>query len=246
MSELDEVQRPLQQQTEKKRQAEHNKYIKCLRTVALDHLQRAAFTYRPIALDRLEPAVFLEHLLYLTDTLKGKEYLQSYGGHRSALSMLFLDCNVARSEHFQQELSKKMKGLKNTSAKERGLHGARLTEGKEPLSYIVYCAICRWLLEKGDKSSIFAHCFLTLTWNLICRSVNTTLIQKEHISWEGDAAGIQFAHSKTDTTGGEAMHIRHIYANPLHPEICPILSLARYLNVPKQRLRFTISWWYPL
>lgn len=122
-----------------------------------------------------------------------------------------------------------MKGLKNTSAISRGAQGARLIEGKDPLPFVVYQKICQWLLEKGDKSSIFAHCFLTLTWNLMCRSINKTLVRRDHMSWEGDAVGKQFAHSKTDTTGNQAAHIRHVYANPLNPWICPILSLARFL-----------------
>ena len=229
---LDAVARPTPQETSstnKKKQKAINRFQKRLRIVCLNHLLKASPDYHPINLQSLEPKVFLEHLLCLTDTIVKKEYLKSYGGHRSGLTMLFLDCRVTRSEEFQQVLSRLMKGLKNTSAQERGLQGVRLTEGKEPLPFVVYCAICRWLLEKGDSASIFAHCFLTLTWNLICRSKNTTLVQREHISWEGDAAGIQFAHSKTDIGGDESPHIRHIYANPLKPFICPILSLARYL-----------------
>ena len=229
VAELDAVPRPTKQKTKKKKKTESNKFRKALRNVTLQHLEKASPEYHPIDLQRLQPKVFLEHLLNLTDTLVNKEYLKSYGSHRSALTMLFLDCGVTRREQFLQVLSRLMKGLKNTSAKERGAQGARLTEGKEPLPFVVYCAICRWLLEKGDKASIFALCFLTLTWNLMCRSKNTTLVQRDHISWEGDAAGIQFAHSKTDTGGDEAAHIRHVYANPHNPAICPLLALARYL-----------------
>ena len=137
--------------------------------------------------------------------------MKSYGGHRSALMMLFNDCGATRTELFNQELTKVMKGLKNTSAIFRGAQGARLTEGKDPLPFVVYQKICQWLLEKGDKSSIFAHCFLTLTWNLMCRSINTTLVCRDHMSWEGDAVGIQFAHSKTDTTGNQVPICRKLF-----------------------------------
>ena len=231
LNDLDAVPRPTKQKTKKKQTVQRNKFTAALRKVALEHLVMASPTYQPIRLEQLQPQVFLEFLLNMTDTLHKKEYLKTYGAHRAALTMLFIDCRVTRSDQFQQELSRKMKGLKNTSAKERGKQGKRLTEGKEPLPFVVYCAICRWLLEKGDKASIFAHCFLVLTWNLMCRSINTTLVQREHMSWEGDAMGIQFAHSKTDTGGDEAQHVRHIYANPKNPFICPILSTARYLII---------------
>ena len=172
-------------------------------------LEKAPPLYRPIDIDRLTPRVFLHHLRKLTKSIEKKEYLKSYGGHRSALMMLFNDCGATRTELFNQELTKVMKGLKNKSAIFRGAQGARLTEGKDPLPFVVYQKICQWLLEKGDKSSIFAHCFLTLTWNLMCRSINTTLVCRDHMSWEGDAVGIQFAHSKTDTTGTQAAYGVH-------------------------------------
>jgi hypothetical protein len=154
------------------------------------------YSYHPIDLARLTPRVFLHYLLDLTNTLGNKNYLKSYGGHRSALMMLFNDCDATRTERFNQELTRVMKGLKNTSAKARGAQGERLTEGKDPLPFVVYKKICQWLLEKGDKSCIFAHCFIALTWNLMCRSVNTTLVRREHMSWEGDARQIPSASSK--------------------------------------------------
>ena len=117
-------------------------------------LEKAPPLYHPIDIDRLTPRVFLHHLRKLTKSIDKKEYLKSYGGHRSALMMLFNDCGATRTELFNQELTKVMKGLKNTSAIFRGAQGARLTEGKDPLPFVVYQKICQWLLEKGNKSSI--------------------------------------------------------------------------------------------
>jgi hypothetical protein len=114
-----------------------------------------------------------------------------------------------------------MSGLKNTAATSRGHRGVRLSEGKEPLPFEVYCALCKWLQEDGSNESIFGHCFLTLTWNLMCRSKNTIFIQREHIGWSGDAMTIQFAHSKTDREGQDAGNKRHVYANPFHASYLP-------------------------
>ena len=57
------------------------------------------------------------------------------------------------------------------------------------------------------------------------RTINTTLVCIDHMSWEGDAVGIQFA----DSTGNQAAYIRPVYANPLNPRISPVLSLSRFL-----------------
>jgi hypothetical protein len=67
-----------------------------------------------------------------------------------------------------------------------------------------------------------------MTWNLMCRSRNTVNIMMEHISFNGDSMTVQFAHTKCDMSGARAWHKWHIFANPGRPEICPILSLARY------------------
>jgi len=39
-----------------------------------------------------------------------------------------------------------------------------------------------------------------------------------------------FQHSKTDSLGEESKYPRHLYANPLVPCICPMLSLTLYFS----------------
>jgi len=85
------------------------------------------------------------------------------------------------------------------------------------------------MIQDGSKDSLFAWSFLTLTWNLICRSKNTVMIHRNHISWENDSMTIQFAHMKTDMMGFEEAVKRHIFANPQEPTICPVLALSVYL-----------------
>lgn len=128
----------------------------------------------------------------------------------------------APSEGFHQT------GLKKKAAAARGETGAKPCEGKRPLPFQVYCAICRWFLEDGSKDSIFAHCFITMTWNLMCRSHNTVTVRLEHMGWENDAMTVQFARTKTSREGHDAGFMRHLYANPATPEICVLLSVSRY------------------
>jgi hypothetical protein len=142
--------------------------------------------------------------------------------------LLFKVCEVSTSAKFQAKLKQFMTGLKNTAAAARSEKGAKLGEAKEPLPFEVYHAICKCLLEEGSAESIFGHCFLTTTWNLMCHSRNTVYFHLEHMGWENDAMTVQFAHTKTDREGKESGFKHHIYANPEVPEICPILSMARY------------------
>jgi hypothetical protein len=194
-----------------------------LRDIAEEHLLRASPEYHPIDLFRLDPHTFIGFLCSLSDT-KENEFKVSYGGHRSALTYLFTTTEITPPALFYQKMKQGMMGLKNKSAAARGDKGGKLSEGKEPMPFEVYRAICKWLIEDGSAESMFGHCFLTSTWNLMCRSRNTVYIRLEHMGWENDAMTIQFAHTKTDRAGEDAGRKRHIFANPDIPEICPILS----------------------
>jgi integrase len=193
----------------------------------MEHLKRAGPGYHPVDLEELTPETFLSYLISLTDS-KNSEFMKSYGGLRSALTQLFTQCEVAPSKAFLQKMKQVMTGLKNTSAKARGTKGTKLGVGKEPLPFEVYRAICTWLLEDGGTDCIFAHCFLIMTWNLMCRSRNTVNIRLEHIGWENDSMTVQFAHTKTDKVGKLAKFKRHIFANPAMPEICAVHAFGRF------------------
>jgi hypothetical protein len=54
--------------------------------------------------------------------------------------------------------------------------GESLEEDKSPMSFELFQKLCQWFIETGTKAAVFAHCFLVLTWNLMCRSNNTVSI----------------------------------------------------------------------
>ena len=60
---------------------------------------------------------------------------------------------------------------------------------------------------------------------------NTTTIHLHHLEWKDDSLAIYFAHMKNDQTGSRKRDARHIYANPMDHEVCPILALGMYLNI---------------
>ncbi len=100
--------------------------------------------------------------------------------------------------------------------------------GKDPLSFSLFRYLGLQLLQQPNREYIFAKCFMVLCWNLMSRACNTFGIMYGHMEWVDDALCIYFSHMKNDQTGDRPRDPRHVYANPLYPEICPILSLGIY------------------
>ena len=99
-------------------------------------------------------------------------------------------------------------------------------EGKYHLPYDGYCIIAKALLHtEPHNRMLFGWPFLLLQWNLIARSATVSGIMMEHVSWEGDALLVSTPKSKADQEGARVFS-RHVYANPAHPTICPVLALA--------------------
>lgn len=68
----------------------------------------------------------------------------------------------------------------------------------------------------------------TVLWNLCARSVNITQVLLRHIKVSGDSLVIYFAQTKVDQVGEQSAYGRHVYANPVRPALCPVLSLGIY------------------
>lgn len=140
---------------------------------------------------------------------------------RSALHDLFKDSGAHQSHRFIKAIGR---------CKQKEELGESLEEGKTAMPFKLYQSLCRWLVEDGSKSSMFARCFLTLTWNLICRSNNTVHIQREHMSLSDDYLTVMFAHMKSDKEGQGSSFKRHVYANPKNWVICAHNALAVFLT----------------
>ena len=160
----------------------------------------------------------------------------SYGNKVAALHHLFR-CHPnleGYPDGFEAELKNLKRGFFRILTKHAQDHGGGVASasegGKKPMSYELYVKCCEWFLEKGDQSNIFYHCFLILTWNLMCRSNNTTRILLENMSFTWDHLKINFAQQKNDSFGDTAKYPRHLYANPSNPAVCPVFALALYLG----------------
>jgi len=160
----------------------------------------------------------------------------SYGSKRAALYHLFRVHNrTGMPPDIASQLTNLFKGFYRELTQNRAILAGEAShhgDGKARMSVDLYKSLCGWLLKYGTTDGLFAHCFLTLTWNLACRSQNTSLIKLRDIIWSTcfDAFQVFFEHSKTDQLGEESKYPRHLYANPLEPSICPVMSLTLYFS----------------
>ena len=61
------------------------------------------------------------------------------------------------------------------------------------------------------------------------RAENCVNAKIEHISFCNDSLVFEFVKSKAHQYGEDHVGPWHVYANPLEPHICPVLSFARYI-----------------
>ncbi|KAL7572070.1 hypothetical protein ACA910_001717 [Epithemia clementina (nom. ined.)] len=109
--------------------------------------------------------------------------------------------------------------------------GSGSMDGKEPMSVELYRGLCKWFFDWGTMDGVFAHAFLVLSWNLMCRAKNTASIKMSDVRWINfDCFEIFFGHSKTDQLGDNAKYPRHLFANPNDPLVCPVVALSLYFS----------------
>ena len=119
--------------------------------------------------------------------------------------------------------------MKKTIAKENASKGLCVVEGKEQMSFQCYELTCKLFISDGTPESVFALCFLTLQWNLISRSEATENISFVQMRWDDDNLKIYFPRHKSDQIGLNKDEARHVYSNPINPNVCPIRAMAAYL-----------------
>jgi hypothetical protein len=148
---------------------------------------------------------------------------------RAAIRSMFVDQNVEVPAWYDKELSPLFQGLKKINAKKNKDEGFR-EEGKHPLSFSLYRFLMLFILK--NEPNPFSHLFGILSWNLMCRGDNTAELSIHNLGWYEDSLTVKFGKAKNDQSGEMSIskEEKHVYANPLNPEICPVLSLAVYLS----------------
>lgn len=106
--------------------------------------------------------------------------------------------------------------------------GSEIKSGKDPLDITSYRWLAEQILRLSSKEFIITHTMFVFSWNLMCRVNNVIELNLAHMEWRDDSLVVFFSQAKNDQDGEKSQVPKHIYANPLQPEICPILSLAMY------------------
>ena len=201
---------------------------RALRERILDYLKHQPPLNDPILFPLLTAKIFMTWLVTMKKPDGSMLSYSSYNGHRTGLFNLFRNYKKRMSEDLANELTHHFRGLKRKIATSLQAGEGTVKVGKEPLSFGLYRFLGISLMKEPSKEFSFAHAFMTICWNLMCRSSNALQIHYRHMQWSDDALCIIFAHMKNDQTGERPRDPRHIYPNPDKPDICPILSLALY------------------
>ena len=154
--------------------------------------------------------------------------------------MLYKKRKYVFTADMNQWLDQFIQGYKKIVA-EKKLNGVMdVKEGKYALSFAGHCFLCYVFLSLRPcgkkypfKESIFGWCFQTFCWNIIGRCSNVQSLMLQHFNWVEDAMVLKVPQHKGNQTGESLSMDKHVYANPLEPKICTILSLAVFFSAEK-------------
>ena len=115
--------------------------------------------------------------------------MSTYDGARSSIMHLMKLDNVYPNHKYQEKVCNLLKGFRRAVQQKKVELGLSLDEGKDPLSFAGYNLLCQTFLKNNGSNNkfIFAHCFLTIEWNLMCRADNLVQLNLAHIGWEDDS-----------------------------------------------------------
>ena len=187
----------------------------------------------PRALTLEDVEKYTSELVYRKDE-KGQAKpvgISALSGLRSAVTWSFAVAGVPKPPTFDNDLTNFYKGLKRTDAQiRRESDGGDLARpGKDSLPFSVYRALGLATLLTEDSNLLWAHSFACMSWNLMCRTNNLEALRLARVTWQDDSLQVYFAQLKNDQGGERLRDPTHLYANPISPEICPVLAIGLYL-----------------
>ena len=165
---------------------------------------------------------------------KATKATTTVGAVRSAFKDYYKMRLMRMPEAQETKLTSFIAGFKRSVAQLKLEGYMDVREGRSPISFPGYKALANAILRGCpiNRSShwlqyIMPWPFHILCWNLIARSCSVGDLMLQHLRWKNDCLTIVLPKHKRDQ-GGDQVFDRHVYANPLQPSICPILSLAVY------------------
>jgi hypothetical protein len=170
----------------------------------------------------------------ISEQAQGKrtKAVSTIGCYRSALVWYYKENKMKMSSELEISLSNYISGFRRNVAdlKQRGLMD--IQEGRAPIAFSGYVILARALathIPQGRSASwqqsIFSWPFFLFCWNLMARSCSVGDLMLQHLRWHNDALVCTLPKHKGDQVGDKIVD-RHVFANPLNPVVCPILSLG--------------------
>lgn len=151
---------------------------------------------------------------YLEERYVGKAFegvkavgKSAIGVERSALLSFYRERAIPQPQNLHKSLSqlipRQMDGPNRRSPK------------NHPLPFALYTQLSQEFFWREEEQVVWGHCYALLNWVTMGRANQVEGIRLEDLSWVEDC--LVLSHRPTPI---------HIYANPLIPQICPILSLG--------------------
>jgi hypothetical protein len=154
--------------------------------------------------------------------LRSAAHTESY---RNALVHYYRSNKLAIPDKIDTELQTFLTGVRTLVAEGRLTGTYKAWEGKEAMHFTVFREIARRALTEGEYDY---HTYLLFSWNMLCRSDSSSSVNTTNLSWCNDALFVRIPKSKSKPQGAERTleHSFCIYANPVDPVVCSILSLG--------------------
>ena len=182
----------------------------------------------PIDLNLLTSDMFMTYLVSLKRPNGDYYSVSYYETKKSAFLNLITESGNVWDDDKLREIAFVMVSLKKTIAKYNSDNGIQPTEGKEHMSWACFRLTCQLFIEDGSPASMFGLFFILMQWSLIARSESVEKISLDQLTWVSDHLKVYYPKHKGDQIGLTKDEPRHVYSNPIKPEVCPIRAMASY------------------
>lgn len=173
--------------------------------------------------ESLDLPTFKTYILYL-QTDKKLSYA-ALSTERSAFLSFLKENQVQMSQEATVELNSFFSGVHRRDAALRSSGDRWEGEGKMPLPFALFTHLAKKLITSERRDQLWAHAYHVWLWASMARNNNVGSLLASHIRVDNDALCVRLEVTKCDQTAERSPTI-FIFANPLKPEICPVLALA--------------------
>ena len=94
-----------------------------------------------------------------------------------------------------------------------------------PLSF--FREICKVTMRRTEREFVWGRAYMMLEWHLMSRNSDTAELLYSHLGSTDDCLQFYVIRPQNDDgDDGRDWDPKHVYANPLIPELCPVLALG--------------------